>query len=78
MKNYTVIAGSILFPLFGLFFFLIPATYYYYRNMTNHVENSKITRKDVVIIAAFDGINSLLATIPVPYLIYPWLQHLHI
>ena len=68
MKNYTVIAGSILFPLFGLFFFLIPATYYYYRNMTNHVENSKITRKDVVIIAAFDGINSLLATIPVPYL----------
>jgi len=68
MKNYTVISGSILFPLFGLFFFLIPASYYYYRNMTNHIENSKITRKDIMIIATFDGINSLLATIPVPYL----------
>lgn len=68
MKNYTVISGSILFPLFGLFFFLIPASYYYYRNMTNHLENSKITRKDIMIIATFDGINSLLATIPVPYL----------
>ena len=68
MKNYTVISGSILFPLFGLFFFLIPTIYYYYMNMTNYTENSKITRKDVIIIATFDGINSLLATIPVPYL----------
>lgn len=68
MKNYTVISGSILFPLFGLIFFYIPTLYLYLNNKLNMTENNKVSRKDMIAIASFDGFNALLSTIPIPYL----------
>ena len=68
MSNYTVISGAILFPLFGLIFFLIPTLYLHYTGKLNMVENNKVTKRDLIIIASFDGINAILGTIPVPYL----------
>ena len=68
MKNYTVISGSILFPLFGLIFFYIPTLYLHLINKLDMTENNKVSRKDMIAIASFDGLNALLATIPIPYL----------
>ena len=68
MNNYTVISGSILFPLFGLIFFYIPTLYLHLINKLDMTENNKVSRKDMIAIASFDGLNALLATIPIPYL----------
>jgi uncharacterized membrane protein len=68
MNNYTIISGSILFPLFGLIFFFIPTFYLHLTNKLDMTENNKVSRKDMIAIASFDGLNALLATIPIPYL----------
>jgi len=68
MKNYTVISGSILFPLFGFIFFFIPTFYLHLTKKLNKTENNKVTRNDMIAMGSFDGLNALLATIPIPYL----------
>ena len=68
MNNYTIISGSILFPLFGLIFFFIPTFYLHLTNKLDMTENNEVSRKDMIAIASFDGLNALLATIPIPYL----------
>lgn len=68
MKNYTIISGSILFPLFGLIFFLIPTIYLYITKKLDVNENNKVTNKDILAIGLFDGLQALLSTIPIPYL----------
>ena len=65
MKNYTVISGSILFPLFGLIFFFVPTIYLHITKRLNVNENNKVSNKDITAIALFDGVQSLLSTIPI-------------
>jgi len=68
MKNYTIISGSILFPLFGLIFFFIPTIFLHITKRLDKNENNKVTNKDISAIALFDGVQSLLSTIPIPHL----------
>lgn len=68
MKNYTVISGSILFPLFGLIFFFVPTIYLHITKRLDVNENNKVSNKDITAIALFDGVQSLLSTIPIPHL----------
>jgi len=68
MNNYTIISGSILFPLFGLIFFIIPTIFLHITKKLDVKENEKVTNKDIMTIGFFDGIQSLLSTIPIPHL----------
>lgn len=69
MQNYTVFAGGILFPLSGILFFSIPMVYLKYKGKLTYENTDKlVSRKDLIIIALFDSLNSILQSIPAPYL----------
>jgi hypothetical protein len=68
MNNYTIISGSILFPLFGLISFLIPTILLDIFNKLDKRENKKVTNKDIMAIGFFDGTQALLSTIPIPHM----------
>lgn len=69
MQNYTIFAGGILFPLSGVFFFSIPMFYLKYKGkISNSNSIDIVSKKDLIIIALFDSLNSILQSIPTPYL----------
>lgn len=69
MQNYTLFAGGILFPLSGIFFFAIPTLYLKYQGkITPQNTSNIISQKQLFIIAFFDSTNSILQSIPTPYL----------
>ena len=68
MKNYTWIAGSLFFPVFGFIFFLIPTLYLMYYKKSIKKEETQISQKVLLGIGIFDNLNALIATLAIPHL----------
>jgi len=69
VHNYTLFAGGILFPLSGVLFFAIPMFYLKYQGKITEDNTTKIlSHKDLILIALFDSLSSILQSIATPYL----------
>ena len=69
MKNYTVFTGGVLFPLSGIFFFAIPMFYLkYLGKITQNNTWDIVSHKDLIIVAFFDSLNSIMQSVPTPHL----------
>ena len=66
MKNYNWFASSLIFPLFGIFFFYIGTMYYYLKNQLN--DSNIIQKKKLGLIGLLDCLSSQLSSFATPYL----------
>jgi hypothetical protein len=72
MQNYVMYASGLIFPLSGLLCYSLPLMYYKYKGQITHRNTSDlVSTKDLVLMASFDTIGSLLTSYPISHLSIP-------
>ena len=66
MSNYNWYASSFIFPLFGIFFFLMGTKYLEYKKYLKDI--NKMEQKPLMYLGIMDGLNSLMGSFSTPYL----------
>tara|TARA_Y100000389_G_C17468042_1_gene527518 strand:- start:1791 stop:2753 length:963 start_codon:yes stop_codon:yes gene_type:complete len=68
MKNYKWFAGSLVFPIFGFFFFWIPVLILKYWYRYRFSIESNFSQKKLFVIGSLDSINSIIGSYATPYI----------